>query len=57
MADIISLNGVLLVRTIIGATTVELHLDGFFCQTKINFTKPGPLPTSKMELFVTIFNC
>ena len=24
----------------------------FFCQTKVNFTKPGPLPTSKMELFV-----
>ena len=31
-----------------------IELDSFFCQTKINFTKPGPLPTSKMELFVTI---
>ena len=33
-----------------------IELDGFFCQTKINFTKPGPLPTSKMEPFVTIFD-
>ena len=31
-----------------------IELDGFFCQTKINFTKLGPLPTSKMDLFVTI---
>ena len=33
-----------------------IELDGFFCQTKINFTKPCPLPTSKLELFVTIFD-
>ena len=26
----------------------------FFCQTKINFAKPRPFSTSKMELFVTI---
>ena len=31
-----------------------IELDGFFCQTKINFTKLGPLSTSKIELFVTI---
>ena len=31
-----------------------IGLDGFFCQTRINFTKSEPLPTSKMELFVTI---
>ena len=31
-----------------------IELDSFFCQTKINFTKSGPLATSKMELFVTI---
>ena len=33
-----------------------IELDGFFCQTKINFTKSRPLPTSKMELFVTIID-
>ena len=33
-----------------------IELDGFFCQTKINFKKTGPLPTSKMEPFVTIFD-
>ena len=31
-----------------------IELDYFFCPTKINFTKPRPLPTSKIELFVTI---
>ena len=31
-----------------------IELDGFFCETKINFTKPGPLSTSKIELFVII---
>ena len=31
-----------------------IELDGFFCQTKINFAKVGPLPTSKMDLFVAI---
>ena len=29
-------------------------MNGFFCQTKISFTKSRPLPKSKMELFVTI---
>ena len=33
-----------------------IELDGFFCQTKINFTKSGPLSTSKMKLFVTMAN-
>ena len=33
-----------------------IELDGFFCQTKINFSTPGPLTTFKMELFVTIVN-
>ena len=33
-----------------------IELDGFFCQTKINFGKQGPLTTFKMELFVTIVN-
>ena len=31
-----------------------IELVGFFCQTKINFTKSGLLPTSKREFFVTI---
>ena len=31
-----------------------IELDGFFCETKINFTKLGPLSTSKIELFVII---
>ena len=31
-----------------------IELDGFFCETKINFTKPGPLSTSMTELFVII---
>ena len=31
-----------------------IELDGFFCETKINFTKPGSLSTSKIELFVII---
>ena len=31
-----------------------IELDGLLCQRKTNFTKPGPLPTSKMKLFVTI---
>ena len=31
-----------------------IELDSFFGGTKINFTKPGPLSTSKIELFVTI---
>ena len=31
-----------------------IELDGVFCQTKINFTKPGPLQISKMKIFVTI---
>ena len=31
-----------------------IELDGLFCETKINFTKPGPLSTSKIELFVII---
>ena len=42
----------------VGAVSVMksfwIRLDGFFCQTKIYFTKPGPLPRSKMEFFVTI---
>ena len=28
--------------------------DDFFCETKISFTKPGPLSTSKIEFFVII---
>ena len=31
-----------------------IELDGFFCETKINFTKSGLLSTSKIELFVII---
>ena len=31
-----------------------IELDGFFCETKINFTKPEPLSTSKIELFAII---
>ena len=31
-----------------------IELDGFFCETKINFTKQGSLSTSKIELFVII---
>ena len=34
----------------------RIELDGFFCLTKINFAKPAPLPTSKLELFVTILD-
>ena len=30
-----------------------IELDGFFCQTEINFAKPGPLPTFKTKLLVT----
>ena len=33
-----------------------IELDGLFLSKKRNFGKPGPLPTSKMELFVTIFH-
>ena len=32
----------------------ELNQITLFCATKINFTKPGPLPTSKIELLVII---
>ena len=32
----------------------ELNQITFFCETKINFTKSGPLPTSKIELLVII---
>ena len=31
-----------------------IELVGFCCETKINATKPRPLPTSKIELFVII---
>ena len=31
----------------------KFELDSFFCETEINFTKLGPLPTSKRELLVT----
>ena len=31
-----------------------IELDGFFWETKINFIKPGPLSTSKIELLVII---
>ena len=31
-----------------------IELDGFFCETKINLSKPGPLSTSKIEPFVII---
>ena len=37
--------------SVINSFWIELDVF-FFCQTKVNFTKPGPLPTSKMELFV-----
>ena len=44
-----------MVETVSVMNRFWIELDGFFCQTKINFTKPGPLPTSKMEPFATIF--
>ena len=31
-----------------------IELDGFFCESKINSIKPGPLSASKIELFVII---
>ena len=33
-----------------------IKLDGFSCQTKINFTEQGPLTTSEMEPFETIID-
>ena len=42
------------VETVSFMKNFRIELDGFFCETKINFTKPGPLSTSKIELFVTI---
>ena len=42
------------VETVSIMNSFWIELDGFFCQTKINFTKLGPLPTSKMDLLVTI---
>ena len=32
------------------------EVDGFFWEANINFTKRGPLQTSKMESFVKIFD-
>ena len=40
------------VETVSVMKSFWIELDGFFCETKINFTKPGPLSTSKIELFV-----
>ena len=31
-----------------------IELDGFFCEIKIDVTKPGPLSTSKIEIFVIV---
>ena len=42
------------VETVSVMKSFWIELDGFFCETKINFTKPGPLSTSKIELFVII---
>ena len=42
------------VETVSFMKNFRIELDGFFCETKINFTKPGPLSTSKKELFVII---
>ena len=42
------------VETVSFMKNFRIELDGFFCETKINFTKPGPLSTSKIELFVII---
>ena len=42
------------VETVSVMKSFWIELDGFFCETKINFTKLGPLSTSKIELFVII---
>ena len=42
------------VETVSVMKSFWIELDGFFCETKINFTKPRPLSTSKIELFVII---
>ena len=42
------------VETVSVMKSFWIELDGFFCESKINFTKPGPLSPSKIELFVII---
>ena len=42
------------VETVSVMKSFLIELDGFFCETKINFTKPRPLSTSKIELFLMI---
>ena len=44
----------IIVETVFVMKSFWIELDGFFCETKINFTKPGLLSTSKIELFVII---
>ena len=41
------------IETVSITNSFWIELDGFFCQTKINFTIPDPLPTSTMEPVVT----
>ena len=42
------------VETVSVMKSFWIELDGCFFETKISFTKPGPLSTSKIELFVII---
>ena len=44
----------IIVETVFVMKSFWIELDGFFCETKINFTKSGLLSTSKIELFVII---
>ena len=53
--DIVNMIFTITVETVSVMNSFWIELDGF-CQPKNNFTKPEPLPTSKMEPFVTIFD-